>query len=65
MGALRDECLNAEWLPTLDEARRKLALWREHYNQQRPHSALDDPTACSLCGSSKPTAKALRPFWPE
>jgi putative transposase len=26
----------------LEEARRGLALWRDHYNHQRPHSALDD-----------------------
>lgn len=41
-GRLRDECLNVEWFPTLSEAQRRLALWREHYNHQRPHSALDD-----------------------
>jgi putative transposase len=41
-GRLRDECLNVEWFTSLEEARRGLALWRDHYNHQRPHSALDD-----------------------
>jgi putative transposase len=41
-GRLRDECLNVEWFTSLEEAREKLASWREHYNYRRPHSALDD-----------------------
>jgi putative transposase len=43
-GRLRDECLNVEWFSSLDEARNKLAKFREHYNHQRPHSALADRT---------------------
>jgi hypothetical protein len=39
---LRDECLNVEWFTSLEEVRRGLALWRDHYNHRRPHSALDD-----------------------
>jgi putative transposase len=41
-GRLRDECLNVEWFSSLQDARRKLAAWRDHYNHDRPHSALDD-----------------------
>lgn len=41
-GRLRDECLRVNWFPSLGEARRRLAVWREHYNQHRPHSALGD-----------------------
>jgi len=47
-GRLRDECLNVEWFPTRADARRKLAEWRNHYNQQRPHSALDDRTPAAF-----------------
>ena len=43
-GRLRDECLNVEWFSSLDDARQKLAKFREHYNHQRPHSALADRT---------------------
>jgi putative transposase len=39
-GRLRDECLNVSWFWNLFDARRKLAAWREEYNQRRPHSAL-------------------------
>src|SRR5581483_525865 len=43
-GRLRDECLNVNWFSSLADARRKLAAWRCHYNEQRPHSSLDDRT---------------------
>jgi len=39
-GKLRDECLNASWFANLFEARRKIAVWREEYNEERPHSSL-------------------------
>ena len=39
-GRFRDECLNASWFWNLWDARRKIACWRNEYNQQRPHSAL-------------------------
>ena len=36
--------LNEEIFDTLDDARRKLALWRDDYNQVRPHSSLGNKT---------------------
>ena len=39
-GRLRDECLNVSWFWNLQDARRKIASWREEYNRERPHSAL-------------------------
>ena len=39
-GKLRDELLNGEVFTTLHEAQVLIANWRQHYNQQRPHSAL-------------------------
>ncbi len=39
-GSLRDELLNEELFDTLDDARRKRALWRYDYNTVRPHSSL-------------------------
>ena len=38
-GKLRDECLNVSWFENLFDARRKIAAWREEYNEERPHSA--------------------------
>ena len=43
-GSLRDECLNEEIFDSLDDARRKLALWRYDYNNVRPHSSLGNQT---------------------
>jgi putative transposase len=39
-GKLRDECLNANWFPTLMAAQHKVEQWRSAYNQERPHSSL-------------------------
>jgi len=43
-GSLRDECLNEEIFDSLDDARRKLGLWRHDYNHVRPHSSLGNKT---------------------
>ena len=40
-GKLRDECLNREWFRDIREARVLIERWREFYNHQRPHSALN------------------------
>ena len=37
---LREECLNAHWFLSLDDARRKIEAWRAFYNEVRPHTAL-------------------------
>ena len=38
------ELLNEELFDTLDDSRRKLALWRYDYNNVRPHSSLGNKT---------------------
>ena len=43
-GRLREECLNAHWFLSLDDARAKIEVWRVFYNESRPHSALGDRT---------------------
>ena len=43
-GSLRDELLNEEIFDKLDDARRKLALWRYDYNNVRPHSSRGNQT---------------------
>jgi hypothetical protein len=37
-----------EWFASLEDARQKLAKFREHYNQQRPHGALADRTPAAF-----------------
>ena len=39
-GRLREECLNAHWFLSLEDARRKIEAWRAFYNEVRPHTAL-------------------------
>jgi len=37
---VRQECLNAFWFLSLDDARCKIEAWRVEYNTVRPHSAI-------------------------
>jgi putative transposase len=37
---LRQECLNAHWFESIEEARRKIRAWQHQYNEEHPHSAL-------------------------
>jgi putative transposase len=39
-GRLREECLAVSWFQNLLDARRKIAVWKKEYNQERPHSSL-------------------------
>nr|WP_276167402.1 IS3 family transposase [Zobellia alginiliquefaciens] len=41
-GSFRDECLNANWFFSLEDAQEKFDIWREDYNGFRPHSSLGD-----------------------
>jgi len=56
-GRLRDECLNVEWFASLDDARQKLAKFREHYNRERPHSSLADRTPAAFAALHRPEQK--------
>jgi len=39
-GKFRDGCLNQHWFRDLEDARRIIEDWRQHYNAERPHSSL-------------------------
>jgi putative transposase len=56
-GRLRDEFLNVEWFTSLEDARRKLAMWRAHYNHHRPHSALKDRAPAEFAAAHRNAAK--------
>jgi putative transposase len=58
-GRLRDECLNVECFSSLDDARQKLAKFREHYNHERPHSALADRAPAGLAALHRGKASHL------
>ena len=39
-GRLRQECLNANWFLSLEDAKTKIEAWRKDYNENRPYSSL-------------------------
>jgi len=43
-GSFRDECLNAHWFLSLEDAQNKVEKWRQDYNEFRPHSAIGNLT---------------------
>lgn len=43
-GTFRDECLNAHWFESLQDAKGLVEAWRQEYNESRPHRALQDQT---------------------
>ena len=56
----RDECLNCEEFPTVQEAREVIKHWRQSYNHRQPHSSLDDLTPAAFASRSaalKPVAE--------
>jgi putative transposase len=55
-GRLRDECLNVEVFFNLADVRAKLELWRQGYNQVRPHSCLHDQPPAMFAKHWKTTA---------
>jgi len=38
-GRLREECPNASWFLSLEDAQAKIEAWRREYNESRPHTA--------------------------
>ena len=43
-GSFRDECLNAHWFLSLEDAQNNVEKWRQDYNEFRPHSAIGNLT---------------------
>ena len=51
---LRAECLNASWFLSLADARQRIEEWRSHYNEERPHSALENLTPAAFANQAQP-----------
>ena len=64
-GRFREECLNAHWFSSLVEARRKIEVCREYYNEARPHSALQWMTPAEFARQCTDRAGAAHPEVPE
>ncbi|MGH9917414.1 MAG: IS3 family transposase, partial [Nitrososphaerales archaeon] len=43
-GRFREECLNAHWFESLEDAKEKIDRWRWDYNERRPHRSLQGLT---------------------
>jgi putative transposase len=52
--SFRDECLNAHWFLSLEDAAAKIEAWRTDYNEFRPHSSLNDLTPGEFTARSVP-----------
>jgi putative transposase len=40
----RDECLETHWFASLEQAKKLIEEWRIEYNEERPHSSLNNLT---------------------
>lgn len=49
-GSLRNECLNTNRFPSIEDAQEKLEMFRRDYNEFRPHSSLDNMTPSEFDG---------------
>ena len=54
---LRAECLNASWFLSLADARARIEGWRQHTNEERPHSALGNLTPRAFANQAEQTRK--------
>jgi putative transposase len=48
-GKFREECLNAHWLESVQDAKEKIDAWRWDYNENRPHRSLEGLTPPGIC----------------
>jgi len=51
-GKFRAECLNTHWFLNVSDAQRKCDIWRQDYNEVRPHSAIGNKTPSELANLS-------------
>jgi putative transposase len=58
-GSFRDECLNINWFLSLEDAREKIAAFKEEYNHFRPHSALGNLTPIEAIERHREARKSL------
>lgn len=54
---LRQECLNASWFLSMDDARARINNWKADYNETRPHSSLGNLTPSKFAAQMKKTRK--------
>jgi putative transposase len=60
-GRLRDQCLNTNWFLSLDDAKRKIEAWRQHYNESRPHTSLGFVPPSVFCSARRRERRHINP----
>jgi putative transposase len=61
-GKLRDECLNENWFTHTGDAREKIEARRVDYNEERPHSSLNNLTPAELAKKALATLGGITEF---
>ena len=64
-GRLGRECLNVQWLLSMDDACDRIAARRADYNERRPHSALDWATPAAFARNCRLEPAIAVPLQPE
>ncbi|MEI6000721.1 IS3 family transposase, partial [Paraburkholderia bengalensis] len=64
-GRFREECLNSHWFLSLEDASRKIEVWREYYNEARPRSALEWMTPAEFARQQACRVNSAQPTEPE
>jgi putative transposase len=61
-GRLQEECLNANWFLSLQDAQEKIEAWRREYNESRPHTALGHvpPAEFAVWDGDRPVPGGLK-----
>ncbi len=54
---LRAECLNASWFLSPADARARIEEWRQHTNEERPHSTLGNLTPRAFANQAEQARK--------
>jgi len=60
-GKFRDECLNDNVFVSLYSAQKIIETWRQDYNQERPHSSLNDQTPSEFARTFEKEQKTEKP----
>ena len=50
-GKSREECLNAHWFESVENAKEKIDAWRWDYSEHRPHPFSQGSDASGICGT--------------
>ncbi len=64
-GRLRQECLNAHWFLSSDDAKAKISAWKAYYNESRPNSSLQWDTPVEFAHRCLREPKSTIPEKPE